>query len=33
MNNFKERVTNKLKIFNDQNLEIVLVDYNRTVKV
>lgn len=32
IDNFKEKIANKLKIFNEDNLEIVLVDYNRTVE-
>lgn len=30
--NSKENIANKLKIFNEDNLEIVLVDYQRTVE-
>ena len=30
--NFKENIANKLKVFNEDNLEIVLVDYQRTVE-
>lgn len=29
---FKEKIVNKLKIFNEDNLEIVLVDYSREVE-
>lgn len=29
---FKESIANKLKIFNEDNLEVILVDYDRSVK-
>ena len=32
IDHFKDKIANKLKIFNDDNLEIVLVDYNRNVE-
>jgi len=32
IDNFKDKIASKLKIYNEDNLEIILVDYNRTVE-